>query len=65
MQKIYKNIKKITEHQVVVENVRDAQYEENVEILFNDGQKKQGKITEIEGAEVTITVYHSLKDVPL
>ena len=42
---------------IVLDNIKDASYDEMVELRLEDGSSRTGRIVEIEGEKVVIQVF--------
>jgi len=65
MLKIYKTIKEAAGPLMIVEKVRDAKYEELVEIETQDGQIKRGKVLEAAEDMAVVQMFEDLRGVNL
>ena len=59
MQKIYDNIKSIAGPILVVDGVKDAKYEELVEVQLTDGTVKMGKVLESTDGRAMVQMFES------
>ncbi|PID70475.1 V-type ATP synthase subunit B [bacterium DOLZORAL124_38_8] len=59
MQKIYDNIKSIAGPILVVDGVKDAKYEELVEVQLADGSTKMGKVLESHNGRAMVQMFES------
>lgn len=61
----YVGVKEINGSLVVIDGVKDASYEEIVEIRLDNGTSRQGRIVQIEGDRVVIQVFEGTRDIAL
>jgi len=59
MQKEYRTIKEVVGPLMLVEGVSGVKYNELVEIEQADGEKRQGKVLEIEGDKALVQLFES------
>lgn len=50
---------------IVLDNIKDASYDEMVELRLEDGSSRTGRIVEIEGEKVVIQVFEGTKGLSL
>ncbi len=61
----YSGLKEINVSLVVIDNVKNASYDEMVEIRLDDGNVRTGRIVQIEGERVVIQVFEGTKGISL
>ena len=53
----YSGLKEINGSLVVLDNIKDASYDEMVELKLGDGSTRTGRIVQVEGEKVVIQVF--------
>lgn len=61
----YSGIKEINGSLIVLDNIKDAAYDEMVEIKLDDSTVRTGRIVQIEGERVVIQVFEGTKGISL
>ena len=61
----YSGLKEINGSLVVLDNIKDASYDEMVELKLGDGSTRTGRIVQVEGEKVVIQVFEGTKGVSL
>ena len=61
----YSGLKEINGSLVVLDNIKDASYDEMVELKLGDGSTRTGRIVQVEGEKVVIQVFECTKGVSL
>ena len=61
----YSGLKEINGSLVVLDNIKDASYDEMVELKLGDGTSRTGRIVQVEGEKVVIQVFEGTKGVSL
>lgn len=61
----YKGLNEINGPLVVLDHVKDASYDEMVEIKCQDGSQRLGRIVQIEGEKVVVQVFEGTNDLSL
>ena len=61
----YSGLKEINGSLVVLDNIKDASYDEMVELKLGDGSTRTGHIVQVEGEKVVIQVFEGTKGVSL
>ena len=61
----YSGLKEINGSLVVLDNIKDASYDEMVELKLGDGSTRTGRIVQVEGEKVIIQVFEGTKGVSL
>ncbi len=61
----YSGLKEINGSLVVLDNIKDASYDEMVELKLGDGSTRTGRIVQVEGENVVIQVFEGTKGVSL
>lgn len=61
----YSGLKEINGSLVVLDNIKDASYDEMVELRLEDGSTRTGRIVQVEGEKVVIQVFEGTKGVSL
>ena len=61
----YVGVKEINGSLVVIDGVKDASYEEIVDIELSDGSVRQGRVVQTEGDRIVVQVFEGTRDVSL
>ncbi len=61
----YSGLKEINGSLVVLDNIKDASYDEMVELKLGDGSTRTGRIVQVEGEKVVIQIFEGTKGVSL
>jgi V/A-type H+-transporting ATPase subunit B len=61
----YVGVKEIIGSLIVIDGVKDASYEEIVEIALDDGTSRQGRIVQIEGERIVVQVFEGTRNISL
>ena len=61
----YSGLKEINGSLVALDNIKDASYDEMVELKLGDGSTRTGRIVQVEGEKVVIQVFEGTKGVSL
>ena len=61
----YSGLKEINGSLVVLDNIKNASYDEMVELKLGDGSTRTGRIVQVEGEKVVIQVFEGTKGVSL
>ena len=61
----YLGLSQINGSLIVLDNIKDASYDEMVELRLEDGSSRTGRIVEIEGEKVVIQVFEGTKGLSL
>ena len=61
----YSGLKEINGSLVVLDNVKNASYDEMVEIRLDNGSLRTGRIVQIDGERVVVQVFEGTKGISL
>lgn len=61
----YSGLKEINGSLVVLDNIKDASYDEMVELKLGDGSSRTGRIVQVEGEKVVVQVFEGTKGISL
>ena len=61
----YVGVKEINGSLIVLDGVKDASFEEMVDIRLDDGSSRHGRIVQIDGERIVVQVFEGTKSISL